>query len=57
MMGDIQGWGSYGGSKEARLTLKHTLQAHTNPALQVKRNTHRKSPLRVSLCVNVCMLM
>lgn len=57
MMGDIHGWGAYGGAKEARLTLKHTLQAHTNPALQVRRNAPRKSPLRVLLCVNTCVLM
>lgn len=57
MMGDIQGWGAYGASKEARLTFKHTLQAHASPALQVTRNTLRKSPLRVLVCVNICVLM
>lgn len=57
MMGDIQGWGAYGGSKEARLTFKHTLQAHASPALQVTRNTLRKSPLRVFLGLNICVLM
>lgn len=57
MMGDIQGWGAYGGSKEARLTFKHTLQAHASPALQVTRNTVRKSPLWMFLCVNVCVLL
>ncbi|TNM97950.1 hypothetical protein fugu_014196 [Takifugu bimaculatus] len=36
MMGDIQGWGAYGGSKEARLTFKHTLHSHASPALQVE---------------------
>lgn len=50
MMGDIQGWGAHGGSREARLTLKHTLEAHTNPALQVKRNTARKSGPGAALC-------
>lgn len=50
MMGDIQGWGAYGGSKEARLTLKHTLQAHANPALQVKTtHTQKISPESVAL--------
>lgn len=57
MMGDIQGWGAYGGSKEARLTFKHTLQAHASPALQVTRNTVRKSPLWMFLFPNVCVLL
>lgn len=57
MMGDIQGWGAYGGSKEARLTLRHTLQAHTNPALQVKRNTPKQNLAWVLLCVYICVLM
>lgn len=53
MMGDIHGWGAFGGSKEARLTLKHTLQTLTTPALQVRR----KSPPRVLLCANMYVLM
>lgn len=56
MMGDVQGWGANRGTKEARITLKHTLHAHTNPVLQVKRNTPRKSPLRgcCSALTSVC---
>lgn len=47
-MGDVGGWGAYGGSKEARVTLKHTLQGQTSPALQV-RITHTHKSHRVAL--------
>lgn len=48
VMGDVGGWGAYGGSKEARVTLKHTLQGQTSPALQV-RITHTHKSHRVAL--------
>lgn len=38
MMGDVQGWGDTGGSREARLTFRQTLQAQVDPALQVMRS-------------------
>ena len=41
VMGDIGGWGTHAGSKEARVTLKHTVQGQTSPALQVRiAHTH-----------------
>lgn len=40
MMGDIGGWGGARGSKEARVTLKHTLHGQSNPALQVSSHCH-----------------
>lgn len=36
MVGDVGGWGAHGGSKEARVTLKHTVQGQTSPALHVR---------------------
>lgn len=36
VMGDVGGWGVRGGSKEARVTLKHTVQGQTSPSLQVR---------------------
>ncbi|CAK6952249.1 uncharacterized protein LOC121908222 isoform X2 [Scomber scombrus] len=36
VMGDVGGWGPHGGSKEARVTLKHAIQGQTSPALQVE---------------------
>lgn len=36
VVGDVGGWGARGGSKEARVTLKHTVQGQTSPALQVR---------------------
>ncbi|XP_056913419.1 uncharacterized protein LOC130539234 isoform X1 [Takifugu flavidus] len=53
MMGDIQGWGAYGGSKEARLTFKHTLHSHASPALQVEAwGRLTDTQLRCSVAVN-----
>lgn len=47
--GDVGGWGAHGGSKEARVTLKHTVQGQPSPALQVRitytQNSHNFSPL------------
>lgn len=34
-MGDVGGWAAYEGSKEARVTLRHTRQGQPRPALQV----------------------
>ncbi|XP_032388090.1 uncharacterized protein LOC116699543 isoform X1 [Etheostoma spectabile] len=53
MVGDVGGWGAHGGSKEARVTLKYTVQGQTSPALQVEvwgRLT--ESQLRCSMAVN-----
>lgn len=50
MLGDVGGWGANVGSKEARVTLKHTVQGQTSPALQVritystKKNSHNFAP-------------
>lgn len=35
-MGDIGGWGVHGGSKDARVTLRHTVHGQTSPTLQVR---------------------
>lgn len=49
-MGDVGGWGAHGGSKEARVTLKHTLQGQTSPALQVGITYTHKSHKVALLC-------
>eukprot|EP00064_Thunnus_orientalis_P014659 superscaffoldBa00002579_g14706 len=53
VMGDIGGWGTHAGSKEARVTLKHTVQGQTSPALQVEAwGRLAGSQLRCSMAVN-----
>ncbi|XP_045907286.1 uncharacterized protein LOC123972095 isoform X3 [Micropterus dolomieu] len=53
VMGDIGGWGAHGGSKEARVTLKNTIQGQTSPALQVEAwGRLTESQLRCSIAVN-----
>nr|XP_046265535.1 uncharacterized protein LOC124069998 [Scatophagus argus] len=53
VVGDVGGWGTHGGSKEARVTLKHTLQGQTSPALQVEAwGRLTESQLRCSIAVN-----
>ncbi|XP_044075986.1 uncharacterized protein LOC122887130 [Siniperca chuatsi] len=53
VMGDVGGWGAHGGSKEARVTLKHTVQGQTSPALQVEAwGRLTDSQLRCSIAVN-----
>ncbi|XP_037642433.1 uncharacterized protein LOC119498040 [Sebastes umbrosus] len=51
--GDVGGWGAHGGSKEARVTLKHTVQGQSSPALQVEAwGRLTESQLRCSVAVN-----
>ncbi|KAM7379044.1 hypothetical protein PAMP_004619 [Pampus punctatissimus] len=38
MVGDVGGWGAHGGSKEARVTLKHTVQGRSSPVLQLNQS-------------------
>ncbi|TKS80112.1 putative uncharacterized protein LOC400499 [Collichthys lucidus] len=53
VVGDVGGWGARGGSKEARVTLKHTVQGQTSPALQVEAwGRLTESQLRCSVAVN-----
>ncbi|XP_042284010.1 uncharacterized protein LOC121908222 isoform X3 [Thunnus maccoyii] len=53
VMGDIGGWGTHAGSKEAKVTLKHTVQGQTSPALQVEAwGRLAGSQLRCSMAVN-----
>ncbi|XP_054870047.1 uncharacterized protein LOC111586552 isoform X2 [Amphiprion ocellaris] len=53
VMGDAGGWGSHGGTKEARATLKHTVQGQASPALQVEAwGRLTESQLRCSMAVN-----
>ncbi len=48
LMGDVGGWGAHGGSKEARVTLKHSVQGQARPALQV-RITYTQNSFHVAL--------
>ncbi|XP_049888655.1 uncharacterized protein LOC126382681 [Epinephelus moara] len=53
VVGDVGGWGARGGSKEARVTLKHTIQGQSSPALQVEAwGRLTESQLRCSMAVN-----
>ncbi|XP_070830189.1 uncharacterized protein [Chaetodon trifascialis] len=53
VVGDVGGWGARGVSKEARVTLKHTVQGQTSPALQVEAwGRLTESQLRCSIAVN-----
>ncbi|KAM4551263.1 uncharacterized protein PAE49_015110 isoform 2-T2 [Odontesthes bonariensis] len=53
LVGDIGGWGTHGGTKEARVTLKHTVQGKTHPAFQVEAwGRLTESQLRCSMAVN-----
>ncbi|XP_067330193.1 uncharacterized protein [Channa argus] len=53
MMGDIGGWGAHRGSKDARVTLKHTIQGQTTATLQVEAwGRLTDSQLRCSIAVN-----
>ncbi|XP_039999666.1 uncharacterized protein LOC120798939 [Xiphias gladius] len=53
VVGDVGGWRAHGGSKEARVTLKHTVQGHTSPALQLEAwGRVTESQLRCSMAVN-----
>ncbi|XP_071348305.1 uncharacterized protein [Trachinotus anak] len=53
VVGDVGGWRAHGGSKEARVTLKHTLQGQTSPALQLEAwGRLTESQLRCSMAVN-----
>ncbi|XP_047445376.1 uncharacterized protein LOC125010660 [Mugil cephalus] len=53
VMGDIGGWGTHGGTREARVTLKHTVQGQASPALQVEAwGRLTESQLRCSMAVN-----
>ncbi|KAK1879652.1 hypothetical protein KUDE01_027769, partial [Dissostichus eleginoides] len=52
-VGDVGGWGAHGGSKEARVTLRHTVQGFTSPALQVEAwGRLTESQLRCSIALN-----
>ncbi|XP_059200431.1 uncharacterized protein LOC131980237 [Centropristis striata] len=53
VLGDVGGWGARGGSKEAKVTLKHTVQGQTSPTLQVEAwGRLTDSQLRCSMAVN-----
>ncbi|CAI5641741.1 unnamed protein product [Oreochromis niloticus] len=52
-VGDVGGWGSQGGTKEARITLKQTVQGQATPAFQVEAwGRLTESQLRCSMAVN-----
>ncbi|MED6262154.1 hypothetical protein ATANTOWER_015311 [Ataeniobius toweri] len=47
------GWGTHGGTKEARFTLRHTEHGKTSPAFQVEAwGRHTESQLKGSMVVN-----
>nr|XP_057943014.1 uncharacterized protein LOC131138235 isoform X3 [Doryrhamphus excisus] len=53
LVADVGGWGAQGGSKEARVTLKHTAEGDSIPALQVEAwGRQSGSQLRLSMAVN-----
>ncbi|KAK2822136.1 hypothetical protein Q5P01_022201 [Channa striata] len=53
IMGDVGGWGAHGASKDARVTLKHTIQGQTSPTLQMEAwGRLTDSQLRCSIAVN-----
>ncbi|XP_068593999.1 uncharacterized protein [Cebidichthys violaceus] len=53
VVGDVGGWGAHGGSREARLTLKHFVRGLASPALQVEAwGRLTESQLRCSMAVN-----
>ena len=58
-MGDVGAWRAHGGSKEARVTLKHNVQGQSSPALQVKIKCTQifllpcSSVLNITVTVNV----
>ncbi|KAM3605075.1 uncharacterized protein V6R79_020226 [Siganus canaliculatus] len=53
LLGDVGGLGPHGGSKEARLTLKHSVGQRTSPVLQVEAwGRLTESQLRCSVAVN-----
>ncbi|XP_041848721.1 uncharacterized protein LOC121644668 isoform X2 [Melanotaenia boesemani] len=53
VVGDVGGWGTRGGTKEARVTLKHTIQGKPSPALQVEAwGRLTESQLRCSMAIN-----
>ncbi|XP_069367779.1 uncharacterized protein [Paralichthys olivaceus] len=53
VMGDVGAWRAHGGSKEARVTLKHTVQGQSSPALQLEAwGRLTGSQLRCSMAVN-----
>ncbi|XP_045076371.1 uncharacterized protein LOC123490399, partial [Coregonus clupeaformis] len=53
VVGDVRGWGTYGGSREARATIQHSLQGQTSPILQVEAwGRLTDSQLRCSVAVN-----
>lgn len=64
-MGDIGGWGAHGGSKDARVTLRHTVQGQTSPILQVWQNFSTSPSISLSLtfsslaslCVRCCHVL
>ncbi|XP_029560066.1 uncharacterized protein LOC115156670 isoform X1 [Salmo trutta] len=52
-VGDVRGWRTYGGSREARATIQHSLQGQTSPILQVEAwGRLTDSQLRCSVAVN-----
>ncbi|XP_042083292.1 uncharacterized protein LOC102293428 [Haplochromis burtoni] len=52
-VGDVGGWGAHGGTKEARITLKQTVQGQATPAFQVEAwGRLTESQLRCSMAVN-----
>ncbi|XP_026169161.1 uncharacterized protein LOC113134139 [Mastacembelus armatus] len=53
VVGDVGGWGAHAGARDARVTLKHTVQGQTSPALQVEAwGRFTGSQLRCSMAVN-----
>ncbi|XP_030608355.1 uncharacterized protein LOC115796202 [Archocentrus centrarchus] len=52
-VGDVGGWGAHGGTKEARITLKHTVQGQAIPIFQVEAwGRLTETQLRCSVAVN-----
>ncbi|CAG5896969.1 unnamed protein product [Menidia menidia] len=51
--GDTLGWGTHGGTKEGKITLKHTVHGKIRPALQIEAwGRLTESQLRCSMVVN-----
>ncbi|KAM6918282.1 uncharacterized protein FYW49_007906 [Xenentodon cancila] len=53
VVGDVGGWGTHGGTTEAKVTLRHTVQGRRIPVLQVEAwGRLTDSQLRCSMAVN-----
>lgn len=56
-MGDVGGWGAHGGTKEARITLKQTVQGQATPAFQVRSARTFNPNIFVLLCSQSTLIL